>query len=246
MSGAAAIQPGDALRYRLPSFQAKIARAEAVVAAMLQTCRQPYVAFSGGKDSLVVLDLARRLRPDVAVIWSDDELEYPEQEPYILELARAWNLNLTVTLGYARHGGWFWPWRDAPFWREPVPGAVAAGEPLETWTPRHFYDGCLLGLRRAEAVHRRIYLRARGALHETRGGWRCNPIAGWSDDEVWAYIAGRGLPYNPVYDRLAAAGVERARQRVGPLPLSPGWVLRAAYPQLWRALTARYGAQHWE
>jgi phosphoadenosine phosphosulfate reductase len=41
--------------------------------------RDGYLAFSGGKDSLVVLDLVRRLEPDApVVVFFDSGLEYPE------------------------------------------------------------------------------------------------------------------------------------------------------------------------
>ncbi|MFC9839762.1 phosphoadenosine phosphosulfate reductase family protein [Rhodococcus sp. NPDC127530] len=53
-----------------------------------------YVAFSGGKDSLVVLDLARRVEPDVPVVFFDSGLDYPETYDYLTELAEAWRLDL--------------------------------------------------------------------------------------------------------------------------------------------------------
>ena len=31
--------------------------------------------------------------------------------------------------------------------------------------------------------------------------WKANPLADWSDDDCWAYIRERGLPYNPLHDR---------------------------------------------
>jgi phosphoadenosine phosphosulfate reductase len=36
------------------------------------------------------------------------------------------------------------------------------------------------------------------AAHEL---WKANPLADWSDDDCWAYIRRRGLPYNPLHDR---------------------------------------------
>ena len=30
--------------------------------------------------------------------------------------------------------------------------------------------------------------------------WKANPLAGWSDDDCWAYIRERGLPYNALHD----------------------------------------------
>lgn len=66
-------------------------------------------------------------------------------------------------------------------------------------------------------------------------------IATWSVGEVWAVIAGMGLPYNPAYNDLSAAGIEREQQRIGALPLSPGWILWQTWPELYRRLVGRYG-----
>ena len=65
------------------------------VAAHLDT-HDGYVAFSGGKDSTVVLDLARRADPNVPVCFFDSGLEFPETLTYIDELTNRWNLNLHV------------------------------------------------------------------------------------------------------------------------------------------------------
>ena len=37
-----------------------------------------YVSFSGGKDSTVLLDIARRIYPDIPAVFSNTGLEYPE------------------------------------------------------------------------------------------------------------------------------------------------------------------------
>lgn len=42
-----------------------------------------YVSFSGGKDSTVLLDLTRRLFPDVEAVFLDTGLEYPEIREFV-------------------------------------------------------------------------------------------------------------------------------------------------------------------
>lgn len=42
-----------------------------------------YVAFSGGKDSTVLLDICRRLYPDIVAVFSDTGLEYPEIRKFV-------------------------------------------------------------------------------------------------------------------------------------------------------------------
>lgn len=44
---------------------------------------QVYVSFSGGKDSTVLLDLARRIYPDIPAVFIDTGLEYPEIREFV-------------------------------------------------------------------------------------------------------------------------------------------------------------------
>ncbi len=46
---------------------------------------QVFVSFSGGKDSTVLLDLARRIYPDIPAVFVDTGLEYPEIRTFIKE-----------------------------------------------------------------------------------------------------------------------------------------------------------------
>ena len=56
--------------------------------------RGGFVSFSGGKDSTVVVDLARQVDPDVPVVWFDSGMEFPETRTYVNSLAARWDLNL--------------------------------------------------------------------------------------------------------------------------------------------------------
>ena len=44
---------------------------------------QVYVSFSGGKDSTVLLDLVRRIYPDIPAVFVDTGLEYPENRDFV-------------------------------------------------------------------------------------------------------------------------------------------------------------------
>lgn len=241
-----ALRREDALHARTRSFRARAGRAADVLAEAFDGAAKPAVAFSGGKDSLVTLALAARARPDVTAIWSDDELEHPETPGAIRAAGAALAVELVIVAGFSRHAGWFDPWRDAPFWREPDPAMIAIGMRAEAWQAQAGYDAVATGLRAAERAGRRVNARMRGLVYpapENAAHRRAQPLAWWHLADVWAAIAAWGLPYNPVYDVLARAGVPRDLQRVGPLPLSPGWVLRAGWPADYRRLVERYGAR---
>jgi 3'-phosphoadenosine 5'-phosphosulfate sulfotransferase (PAPS reductase)/FAD synthetase len=72
----------------------KIRFAQGTIAQSLAVCRRrPAVAFSGGKDSLVLLHMVREQRPDVAVVYGNTGVEYPECVKFSRWLAAEWNLN---------------------------------------------------------------------------------------------------------------------------------------------------------
>ena len=44
---------------------------------------------------------------------------------------------------------------------------------------------------------------------DKRGLWKANPLADWTERDVWRYIHERDLPYNPLHDRgYASIGCE--------------------------------------
>jgi len=57
----------------------------------------------------------------------------------------------------------------------------------------------LTGMRRSQAATRAdVSLEETDAVHGLR---KFNPLADWSEDEVWAYIRRHDVPYNPLYDQ---------------------------------------------
>ena len=60
-------------------------------------------------------------------------------------------------------------------------------------------DAWVTGLRRAQSVTRmELPLREFDAAH---GLVKFNPLADWTEDQVWAYIRDRDVPYNALHDR---------------------------------------------
>lgn len=236
--GAPEERMADASRWRQ-----HVADALTLVGHALNQARRPIVAVSGGKDSLATMALVLRLHPTCPLVWSDDELEYPETVAYMTLLRELAGDQLTVVCGHATHAGWFRAWSRSPAWRVPLPGSVTIPGLADDWLARQGYDCVFLGTRGSESRQRRAHFARRGLLYQVRRGvpWRCSPIAAWTEDDVWGLIARWRLPYNAAYDRLRACGIARERQRVGPLPLVPRAMLLAGWPDLLDRLEARYG-----
>ena len=55
-----------------------------------------FVSWSGGKDSTVVVDLARQVDPHIPVVFFDSGLQFPETMQYLEDLAEQWRLNYHV------------------------------------------------------------------------------------------------------------------------------------------------------
>ena len=75
----------------------KIGVARQVIAEAFRRATRPALAFSGGKDSTVLLDLIRRFFPDhlprLVVIYGNTGVEYPECIRFAHWLAREWRLD---------------------------------------------------------------------------------------------------------------------------------------------------------
>lgn len=193
-----------------------------------------YVAFSGGKDSLVVLHLALQADPTVPVVFFDSGLEYPETITHLDTIAAALKLPDRIEVEPAepdlltmliRSGTWdhHTPNRRS---RDDVTDTLI-GQPAAQAHRRHG-PGELWGVRASESVaRRRLYLaglsrhptsctccpdgtrtRARhgGIVHRQDGTTAFCPIWDWTDEEVWTYLAQHRLPINPVYNKLRSLG----------------------------------------
>ena len=82
-------------------------------------------------------------------------------------------------------------------------------------------DAWITGIRREQAATRA----SAGKIErdERRGIWKLNPLADWTEKDLWRYILDHELPYNPLHDR----DTPRSAARLAP---SPGRVARAAGP----------------
>ncbi len=245
------------LHARLPTFARKVEQAQTSIEEALGCMHAPYVAFSGGIDSTVLLDLLFQAGYHLPVLWGDDGYDYPESLTFLRESEQRYGFHLQRIRCMQ-------PWRDwclemarPDLAEDPAARASWGNPPLwdATWNSLkdaslHAYDGVFLGLLACESRGRRYALKGgRRVVYQVQGEggmWHCSPLAQWSKRDIWAYAIARNLPYNPVYDRLAAYGIPCEQRRVAPLTCfrvvqygSHVW-LKSGWPDLYNSLAGTF------
>lgn len=76
-------------------LQEKIAMANDLINRALEL-GPASIAWSGGKDSTVLLHLVRQFSPQIPVIWNNTGVEFPETWPFIRSMAAEWKLDLHI------------------------------------------------------------------------------------------------------------------------------------------------------
>lgn len=232
-----------------PWLSRKVNRAIATIERWLEiTQGQVYASFSGGKDSLVVAHLIRRVHPDCPLVWVNqgESAEWPDCVELIHHLrGQGWNI---VELCPVR--GLWQLYLDLGI---PLDGRMTTTldaqinqrliyDPLEEYQERHSIKGYAWGIRKQESRGRRQYLLSKGELYQRKDGlWVCSPVGFWSTQEIWQYIDQERLPYPAIYDQLG-----RFDFRNGPPIGTTGvnWgrlaLLRQRCPQIWQQLVERF------
>lgn len=188
------------------------------------------VSYSGGKDSLVALDLTHRALGDIEVIFNDTGLEMPETLRNVEEVSRYYGYTLNV----ASAGDIFWraveifgpPGKDYR-WCCKITKLV----PIAKLTRAKWPSGALniVGQRAYESLDR-----AKSPL-VWRNKWiphmiSTTPIQYWSQLSTWLYIFKYKLPYNKLYEE----GFDRLGCYLCPsCALAEYNEVKRIYPELW-------------
>jgi phosphoadenosine phosphosulfate reductase len=170
----------EILRFCLDSFPGRVA-----------------LACSFQKEEAVLLDLLLGIDAKARVFAIDTHYLFPETYELWREVERRYDMKVEVFEGpssealIAKHGEHLWETKPDLYL------AIAKVEPLN----RALIDlDCwITGVRRDQAPTRANAPKL--GWDDAHELWKANPLADWSDDDCWAYIRERGLPYNPLHDR---------------------------------------------
>jgi phosphoadenosine phosphosulfate reductase len=147
------------------------------------------LACSFQKEESVLLDMLFGLEPKARVFAIDTRHLFPETYALWRELEQRYDTKIEVFEGA--------PVEDKLWESNPdLYLAIAKLEPLNRALLD--LDAWITGIRRDQSETRANAAKLGwDAQHEL---WKANPLADWSDDDCWAYIRERELPYNALHD----------------------------------------------
>lgn len=200
-----------------------------------------YVAFSGGKDSIVTLDLVQKSLPHNAfkVLFGDTGMEFPdtyEAVNFIEKFCRESNIDFIRSRSpYKPSHTWsrFGPPATVNRWCCSVHKTSPQVLALREATGIHNFTGmAFIGIRASESFARSDYdYISLGEKH--KGQWSCNPILEWNSAELYAYIYSENLYINKAYKK----GNRRAGCLVCPRAAERSdYFSRACYPKEFNSL----------
>jgi len=186
-------------RPQLPDRDYEAMPAEGIVATFLDAFPgRVSLACSFQKEETVLLDMLLGLDPKARVFALDTHVLFPETYAVWREVERRYGTSVEVYQGpslgrqAAAHGDALWARNPALCCsiRKVGPLGRALAD-LDAW---------ITGLRRDQWATR-TDIRKVEIDHDHGAIVKLNPLAEWTEDEVWDYVRERGVPYHPLYDR---------------------------------------------
>lgn len=181
--------------YREYSISEKrIGKALGVIQEFLSIRKNPYIAFSGGKDSTVMMYLVSLLgNKEIPVFTQGDDLDFPDKEGHcrgVVDMLGFSNYSYVYSdvsameqIGKERITGTFW-------------------EVIEKYREEIRADGVFMGLRAQESKARTFVAKKKGVIYDVRDDvTRCLPVLYWRAEEIFAFIIQKDLPFHSIYDK---------------------------------------------
>jgi phosphoadenosine phosphosulfate reductase len=148
------------------------------------------LACSFQKEETILLDMLFAADPQARVFAIDTHHLFPETYAYWRDVEQRYGIAIEKFEGPRVEEGLWDAKPDLYLAKAKVAPLVTALGELDAW---------ITGIRRDQAPTRADAPKVGwDAQHEL---WKANPLADWSDDDCWAYIRARDLPYNELHDK---------------------------------------------
>ena len=148
------------------------------------------LACSFQKEETILLDLLLSLEPAARVFAVDTHHLFPETYAYWRDVEARYGISIERFEGAPV---------DDKLWETKPDLYLAKAKVAPLVTALGGLDAWITGIRRVQSPTRADAPKL--GWDEQHELWKANPLADWSDDDCWAYIRERGLPYNPLHDQ---------------------------------------------
>ncbi|MGO9898467.1 MAG: phosphoadenylyl-sulfate reductase [Solirubrobacteraceae bacterium] len=144
-------------------------------------------ACSFQKEETVLAHMLSEIAPDAKLFTIDTGVLFPET----LQTWKRFEVRFALPIEVIDAGSPGAPWTQSNCCSAAkVEGLQRALADVDAW---------ITGIRREQASTRAAAPKLE--RDERRGIWKLNPLADWSEHDLWAYIAEHDLPYHPLHDR---------------------------------------------
>jgi phosphoadenosine phosphosulfate reductase len=163
--------------------------AEEALAEAIERFPRLAVATSFQKEASVILDMVMGIDPSVRVFTLDTGALFPETRETWSALEERYGIEIEGVRGVQLDRHWE---RDTDSCCD-----LRKVKPLRDTLSTA--DAWVTGLRREQSSERADVAK----LHwdAKHGLWKVNPLADWSERDVWRYLSDHDVPYHPLHDR---------------------------------------------
>jgi len=229
-------------------FSEKLAETQYYLSHNIAIHKVPAIAWSGGKDSTLVLWMALKLKPDILTVFINTGVEYPDTVDFVHRLRDEWNVNLIE--GKPTKNFWEIVEEKGFLNGSKQTGGSHGGVccanlkeyPMNRLQKEYGIDAVFTGVTAVEARQRQFSAKKYGPCYTYKrtGIRKVHPILWWTAKEVRQFHEDMNIPLNPMYFKGC--------DRVGCMPCTAfkGWEsqLSQTNPKLYKILKLRKDSQY--
>jgi phosphoadenosine phosphosulfate reductase len=175
---------------RLPADVESLRAGEILAWLLEQFPEKVALACSFQKEETILLDMLFSLEPKARVFAIDTHHLFPETYAYWQDVEKRYGIAVERFEG---------PPVEDRLWETKPDLYLAIAKVAPLVTALGGLDAWITGIRRDQSPTRADAPKL--GWDEQHELWKANPLADWTDDDCWAYIRERGLPYNALHDQ---------------------------------------------